>query len=1088
MLFRQRRPRTRPTARPRLEELEPRRQPAAHLTAGPDVNLGHIAADQSETTLAIDPTHPDHLFAASNMDSQQNGLYVSFSTDGGATWTARVMGVPGDTADPGVPVPFTDPKCAFDRFGNLFLTYIDNNNSVVLVRSVDGGRTFSPLATLATGSVDQPSVATGPGGAAAAGSVWVTYQDGAGRIAARGAPVTGLGQAGAFVPAQTAPGSLDGNFGGIAVGPQGQVLVSYQKPPPVGSGPDTVFVNTDADGLGPGGFGAAVAVTTTNVAGFDASVPAESARSIDAKATPAWDRSGGAHNGRVYLVYTDAPSAASANTDIFLRFSDDGGATWSARVRVNDDAGSASQFWPWPAVDQATGDVGVSWYDARNDHGDHGPGDTDGVPNDDVEVFAAVSTDGGATFLPNVQVASGPSNAATRAADDPQQFGDYTGMDFLNGRLYPVWADNSGTLPGNTDLPTFDIATARVTLSAGPVLTGLAVTPGPVAEGTAVSLSGTFTDPDQTQAHTVTVDWGDGSAADTLSLAAGVTGFGPAAHVYAEEQAAPSTVTVTVADSAGDVSAPMTAQVTVTDAPLAVTAGPVQATEGTPFAGPVATFTDAGGPEAPGSYLATIDWGDGTAPTDGTVALAGGTLTVSGSHVYAEESPAGGHALKVTVQDEGGATASDTGTADVAEAPLTGSGAALTGVEGVALTDVVVADFTHGTGTEPAGDFSAAIDWGDGTTSPGTVVPSGGAYHVLGSHVYAEGSPAGGYTLKVTVQEDGGATASITGTADVAEAPLTASGVALAGVPGVALTGVPVADFTHGTGTEPAGDFSAAIDWGDGTTSPGMVVLSGGTYRVLGSHTYGGAGHFTVTVTLREDAPGAAPTTVTAAADIASPPLVGSGAALTLFEGDASTVAVAAFTHGANVDPPGAFVATILWGDGTATAGSVVPTAGGYAVLGSHAYAEEGAYPLTVGISDGVQQVALGGTVRVVEPGATPGQRFVSEAFFDLFGRPADAGTLSRLGAKVDRGATRLALKALLTPSAIRQLRAQLFGGRGAHVPTTSLIGAYVQHFLDRPAQPQDVAALKRKLRAAGDLGVLQGLLGSAEYFARVAP
>ena len=43
------------------------------------------------------------------------------------------------------------------------------------------------------------------------------------------------------------------------------------------------------------------------------------------------------------------------------------GATWSNPVRVNDDAGTNSQFLPFIALDQTTGYIAVSWYDCRND-------------------------------------------------------------------------------------------------------------------------------------------------------------------------------------------------------------------------------------------------------------------------------------------------------------------------------------------------------------------------------------------------------------------------------------------------------------------------------------------------------------------------------------------------------------------------------------------------------------------------------------------------------------------------------------------------------------------------------------------------
>jgi hypothetical protein len=141
------------------------------------------------------------------------------------------------------------------------------------------------------------------------------------------------------------------------------VAVVYQNNKS-GAGPDTIRFNLDADGLSAGGFGAQGSVTGTNVGGFRP-VPPQPNRTIDAEANLAWDISGGSHNGRLYAVYVDAPSTSSNDTNIFVRFSDNNGTTWSAPVRVNDDATSNSQIQPAIAVDQTTGDVAVTWYDVQ---------------------------------------------------------------------------------------------------------------------------------------------------------------------------------------------------------------------------------------------------------------------------------------------------------------------------------------------------------------------------------------------------------------------------------------------------------------------------------------------------------------------------------------------------------------------------------------------------------------------------------------------------------------------------------------------------------------------------------------------------
>ena len=78
--------------------------------------------------------------------------------------------------------------------------------------------------------------------------------------------------------------------------------------------------NLDPDGLGPAPFNPAVVATGTEVGSLLA-IPAQPKRKIDAEAGLAWDRTGGVRDGRIYLVYTDRPNLSSADTDIYVRFS-----------------------------------------------------------------------------------------------------------------------------------------------------------------------------------------------------------------------------------------------------------------------------------------------------------------------------------------------------------------------------------------------------------------------------------------------------------------------------------------------------------------------------------------------------------------------------------------------------------------------------------------------------------------------------------------------------------------------------------------------------------------------------------------------
>ena len=215
-----------------------------------------------------------------------------------------------------------------------------------------------------------------------------------------------------------------------------------------GQGGAHLYTAVDPDGLGSAGFTEPNLLAHSRVGGFDY-IAAQPHRSVDAEANLAWDRSGGGHTGRAYAIWTQERKNESDDMDIMFQYSDDEGATWSPAARLNDDATTNSQFNPAIAADQSTGAVAVSWYDARNDMGEGGSGDTDGVPNDDVQIWATYSTDGGVTIAPNFQVSEGTSNVL--GAESSFDYGDYTHAAFVGGVFYPAWSDNSNSTGDNPD-------------------------------------------------------------------------------------------------------------------------------------------------------------------------------------------------------------------------------------------------------------------------------------------------------------------------------------------------------------------------------------------------------------------------------------------------------------------------------------------------------------------------------------------------------------------------------------------------------------------------------------------------------------
>src|SRR5207245_1648362 len=98
------------------------------------------------------------------------------------------------------------------------------------------------------------------------------------------------------------------------------------------------------------------------------------------------------------------------------------------------------------------------------------------------------------------------------------------------------------------------------------------------------------------------------------------------------------TVTITVNDTGDSLSGSATSQVTISDPAVAAASANISGTAGSLFNGTVATFTDPGGLEPntsdpnpttlSGHYTATINWGDGSATTTGTLTQSGNTVSV----------------------------------------------------------------------------------------------------------------------------------------------------------------------------------------------------------------------------------------------------------------------------------------------------------------------------------------------------------------------------------------------------------------------------------------------------------------------------
>jgi hypothetical protein len=438
-----------------LERLEDRTLLSATLVLdGPQnlVGLPNVAASsdpatsESEMTVAINHTNPLNVAGFTHNVNNLSQIQVFYSMDGGSTWTrTQITGsgsVNNDNQGSGSGVIRFDPTIKFDDGGTLFIgygAYSSGTTNLMVGRSTDGGATFAndTFAIVDTqsgyGGVDKFYLGIGPDGPGSANeALYVSWERNAG--SSQPIMVAGSNDGGVTF---TTPTMIDtygnGSFwAGPAVGPNGELYVVWQS-----TTEGKVKSRVKPDGLwGSGDWNPTVTVRNLQkgLAGF--SIPPQSRRGIYNGPSIDVDRSGGAHNGRAYVGWVDQVSGT--NTDIYLAYSDDDGATWTSPGSTGnvEDVPTASAFHPWVSVDQSSGALTVQY--RTNDDGDS--------DNHTSVTRVASSFDGGDTFPSKVNLADRESRALS--AGNSNEFGDYSGLDVHDGTVLGFWSDNRGATEG----------------------------------------------------------------------------------------------------------------------------------------------------------------------------------------------------------------------------------------------------------------------------------------------------------------------------------------------------------------------------------------------------------------------------------------------------------------------------------------------------------------------------------------------------------------------------------------------------------------------------------------------------------------
>ncbi|MCS7053797.1 MAG: T9SS type A sorting domain-containing protein [Ignavibacterium sp.] len=391
---------------------------------------------QSELSIDIHPTNNSVLFAGANTTNWPvttlYGTGVYWTLNGGTTWSG--------TDQPS----FTnsgDPANVIGTNGYFYIGYISSSSGQGIARSTNNGLNWTTY-----------TVAPNPGSLADKNHLAIDKKVGSpfeNRLYATWTDFGGTNNNQAVVRYSTnfgetwsssinlsstlSPGSHAQGVN-VQTGPNGEVYVAFAIYDNWPGGEDAIGFAKSTDGgvtwtrsriygaLTPNGninFGIRGNLKPTNIR--VASFP-----------SMAVDRSGGPTNGYIYITWPQRSVApAGSDPDIVMIRSTDGGNTWSAPKRVNDDPlnNGKDQYYPWCTVDQSNGYVYVVFYDNRE------------TTNDSTGVYMAVSYDGAQSFV-NFRVSDKNFRPKPITGLSSGYQGDYIGIAGGGGKAYPFWMDD----------------------------------------------------------------------------------------------------------------------------------------------------------------------------------------------------------------------------------------------------------------------------------------------------------------------------------------------------------------------------------------------------------------------------------------------------------------------------------------------------------------------------------------------------------------------------------------------------------------------------------------------------------------------